>query len=115
MSMRAFDISISVGNGYTSKQYKSKASVGSDVLEKIIDKYPELNPLWLITGKGDMIIDPKSSSEPYEKYGDSIDGLLEKKIQRIVEEHFLKLSEKIDAVPSLEQISEEIKRNLKQD
>jgi len=33
LSMRAFDNSIGVGNGYTSKQAKTKASVGSDVLE----------------------------------------------------------------------------------
>ena len=49
------------GNGYTSKQSKSKASVGSDVLERIIDTYPELNPLWLMTGKGNMILEIKSS------------------------------------------------------
>ena len=83
--MRAFDMSIGVGNGYTSKQSKSGASVGSDVLERIIDTYPDLNPLWLITGKGAMILEIETSNEPLPDYGKSIDEILEHKIERIVE------------------------------
>lgn len=114
LSMRAFDISIGVGNGYTSKQAKTKASVGSDVLEKIIDVYRELSPLWLMTGKGPMIIDPKKSTdEPPLEYGNSIDEIIENKIKRIVEEQFKEFNNKLENFPTLEQISEEIQKNLK--
>lgn len=113
MSMRAFDSSIGVGNGYTSKQSKSSASVGSDVLEKIIDTYPELNPLWLVTGKDDMILDPQKTEESFPDYGNSIDEMLEHKIERIVERQLKAFYEKIENVPSLEEISKEIQKNLK--
>lgn len=113
MSMRAFDMSIKVGNGYTSKQSKSNASIGSDVLERIIDTYPELNPLWLITGKGEMIIDVKNSNEPLPDYGETIDEILENKIKRIVQEQLKEFSDKLESFPTLDQISKEIQKNLK--
>jgi hypothetical protein len=114
LSMRAFDMSIGVGNGYTSKQAKTKASVGSDVLEKIIEQYPELSPLWLVTGEGKMIIDPKKKTdEPPLEYGNSIDEIIENKIKRIVEEQFKEFSDKLENFPTLDQISKEIQKNLK--
>ncbi|WP_430410157.1 hypothetical protein [Kordia sp.] len=114
LSMRAFDISIGVGNGYTSKQAKTKASVGSDVLEKIIDQYPDLSPLWLLTGEGDMAIDPKKmTDEPPLEYGNSIDEIIENKIKRIVEKQFKEFNDKLDNFPTLEQIRKEIQKNLK--
>lgn len=114
LSMRAFDISISVGNGYTSKQVKANASVGSDVLEKIFEQYPELSPLWLVTGEGNMTIDPKKkTNEPPLEYGNSIDEIIENKIKRIVEEQFKEFSQKLDNFPTMDQISKEIQKNLK--
>ncbi len=32
-------------------------SLGSDKLESILTKYPEINPTWLLTGKGDMLVE----------------------------------------------------------
>ncbi|WP_241479957.1 hypothetical protein [Kordia jejudonensis] len=115
LSMRAFDNSIGVGNGYTSKQAKTKASVGSDVLERIIEKYPELSPLWLVTGRGKMIIDPKqpTTDESPLEYGKNIDEIIENKIKRIVKEQFREFSDQLENVPTLEQISIEIQKNLK--
>jgi len=114
LSMRAFDISIGVGNGYTSKQAKANASVGSDVLEKIFEQYPDLSPLWLVTEKGEMIIDPlKKTSEPPLEYGNSIDEIIENKIKRIVEQQFKEFSQKLDNVPTMDQISKEIQKSLK--
>jgi hypothetical protein len=113
LSMRAFDMSIGVGNGYTSKQSKSGASVGSDVLERIIDTYPDLNPLWLITGKGNMILDIEKTEEPLPDYGESIDEILENKIKRIVKEQLKEFSDKLENFPTLDQISKEIQKNLR--
>jgi len=64
MSVRQFDISIGAANGYTLRMEKNNASVGSDVIERIVKKYPKLNLIWLITGKGKMFIEeyPVSSS-----------------------------------------------------
>ncbi|WP_235982725.1 hypothetical protein [Kordia aestuariivivens] len=112
MSMRTFDTSIGVGNGYTSKQSKSRASVGSNVLERIIDEYPDLNPLWLVTGKGNMILEIEITDEPLPDYGKSIDDILENKIERIVERQLKKINERLDTFPTIEEISLEIQKKL---
>lgn len=65
MSVRQFDISIGAANGYTLRMEKNNASVGSDVIERIVKTYPKLNLVWLITGKGPMFIeDIKNTSTP---------------------------------------------------
>ena len=56
LSARQFDISIGSANGYTLRMQKNNASVGSDVIERIIKEYPQINLIWLITGKGEMFI-----------------------------------------------------------
>lgn len=42
-----------IANGYLSKQVKNSASIGSDILERICNLYPGLNPAWLLTGRGE--------------------------------------------------------------
>nr|WP_321234834.1 hypothetical protein [uncultured Psychroserpens sp.] len=59
MSARQFDISIGTANGYILRMQKNNASVGSDVIERIVKEYPQVNLIWLITGKGDMFIEDK--------------------------------------------------------
>lgn len=54
--MRKFDLSIGASDGYIQSAYKKSGSIGSDLVEKIIDTYTDLNPYWLITGKGEMIL-----------------------------------------------------------
>ncbi|NNF76008.1 MAG: hypothetical protein HKN00_12530 [Flavobacteriaceae bacterium] len=60
MSVRQFDISIGAANGYTLRMQKNNASVGSDVIERIVKTYPRLNLVWLITGKGNMFINEET-------------------------------------------------------
>ena len=56
LSLRSFDESIGMSKGYMSRQIKANASIGSDVLERMLDEYPELNPVWLLKGEGPMIV-----------------------------------------------------------
>jgi hypothetical protein len=49
-----FEKSVGISSGYLSSQSKS---IGSDIIEKIVAKYNDLNIEWLITGKGRMIKD----------------------------------------------------------
>ena len=51
MSLNAFDAAIGASNGYIGRQIKNHASVGSDIVEKISCAFPEIDVLWLITGK----------------------------------------------------------------
>lgn len=60
ISARQFDMSIGTANGYTLRMQKNNASVGSDVIERIIKKYPQVNLVWLITGEGEMFITKES-------------------------------------------------------
>jgi hypothetical protein len=55
ISLNAFDRNIGASNGYTGKQIKNNASIGSDVIENISRKYTDLNLLWLLTGEGEML------------------------------------------------------------
>lgn len=55
ISQNAFDISIGRPKGYIGKQTRSKASIGSDILETILRTYTNLNPQWLISGEGEMV------------------------------------------------------------
>lgn len=59
ISLNAFDKAIGAGNGYFGKQLKRQASIGSDVLEKIVCTYPDINPIWLLTGEGKMTVIPE--------------------------------------------------------
>jgi len=97
ISLRRFDESIGMSKGYMSRQIKTNASIGSDVLVKIIDTYPELNLIWLLKGTGNMIIstDLISDTQGEYQYSDSFEGVLleyldspsiKKKIKEILKE-----------------------------
>lgn len=57
LSARQFDLSIGSANGYTLRMQKNNASVGSDVIERIANLYPQINLVWLITGQGKMLLE----------------------------------------------------------
>ncbi|NAS32562.1 hypothetical protein GTQ40_16395 [Flavobacteriaceae bacterium R38] len=95
ISLRSFDESIGMSKGYMSRQIKTNASIGSDVLVRIIDAYPELNLIWLLKGTGKMIVssDIISDIEGIYETPDAFAGvlleyldqpLIRKKIQEIL-------------------------------
>ena len=61
--MKSFDSAIGVEDGYTEKHIKNKEAIGSDILENIFSRYPDLNPTWLLAGKGTMLIHKASVKE----------------------------------------------------
>jgi len=62
LSYYAFENSLGASRGSISKAVKDGKSIGSNVLEKILLFYPDLNPTWLLTGQGDMYLDKSESS-----------------------------------------------------
>ena len=44
-----------MSNGYIATQLKRNADLGEGILTKILENCLDLNPLWLITGKGEML------------------------------------------------------------
>jgi hypothetical protein len=56
ISAYAFEHTCQLSNGYFGKQLKGKGSVGSDILERIKENYIDLSLIWLVTGKGSMLL-----------------------------------------------------------
>jgi transcriptional regulator with XRE-family HTH domain len=66
ISAHQFEKACGLSNGYLYKQSKGKGSIGSEILEKIHARYPDLNLFWLITGKGDMLESFFSEAPPLQ-------------------------------------------------
>ena len=54
ISFNRLAVELGLSNSYFSKMVKSSGSVGSDVIEKILRMYPDLNPDWLLIGNDPM-------------------------------------------------------------
>ena len=54
MSIRAFEESCGLNRGNISNM-NDEGSVGSDKLSKIFDRFKDVNPIWLISGSGEML------------------------------------------------------------
>lgn len=56
LTIASFERAISMSNGAFGKSLKTGGSIGSDKIEKIFETFPDLNPSWLITGHGRMLL-----------------------------------------------------------
>ncbi len=63
ISAYAFEHSCNLSNGYLGKQLKGKGSVGSEILERIKKNYTDLSLIWLVTGKGNMLLSFPSGND----------------------------------------------------
>ena len=55
IAVSAFEKSIGMSNASFGKSLKSGGAIGTDKLENILSVYPELSPIWLVTGEGNML------------------------------------------------------------
>ena len=71
----AYEISkkIGISNGYLAKTKQKKGNVGGQILEKIVSYYPDLNPTWLLTGKGHMLKEEKRHPKEEESSGKTLE------------------------------------------
>lgn len=56
ITVAAFERSIGMANSSFRKSLKNSGAIGTDKLENILIIYPDLSPIWLLKGEGDMII-----------------------------------------------------------
>lgn len=64
-----FEVEIGKKPGYLTTAAKKDTSIGSDVLEMIISKFPELDINWLLTGQGTMLReDPTGTSNAKKRF-----------------------------------------------
>jgi hypothetical protein len=102
ISARQFDLSIGTANGYTLRMYKNNASIGSDVIERIVKTYPQINLVWLITGKGSMFIEVK---EPKTIDNDKIEAFIQEQLNKKWSEEKKELLNEI-----MKEINEQLKK-----
>lgn len=55
ISVAAFERSIGMANASFGKSLKKQGAIGTDKLENILNIYPDISPLWLLKGEGNMI------------------------------------------------------------
>lgn len=79
ISYYAFENSIGASRGSISKAVKEGKSIGSQVLEKIISVYTDLNPTWLLTGQGNIFVDNEEilNNKQIEMYRLKTDSFVE--------------------------------------
>ena len=63
ISGRSFEGAIGASNGLISRAIKKGTDISAEWLSKIIDTFPNINPEWLLTGKGDMLVSQENISE----------------------------------------------------
>lgn len=57
ISVSQFERKAGLSNGILGKAIKANGAIGSDKLEDILRTYPDINPIWLTTGRGSMLTD----------------------------------------------------------
>lgn len=62
LSMRAFEESCGLNRGNISNMLPN-GNIGSDKLSKIFDAHQFINPMWLLTGKGEMLREDNAATE----------------------------------------------------
>lgn len=71
ISFYAFENSIKSSRGSISKAVKENKSIGSNMIENILNIYKDLNPIWLFTGNGNVLLEEinqtKTSTEDKSK------------------------------------------------
>lgn len=82
LDFKGFSVSLAekevgLSNGSLSKPFNAKTTIKTDTLEKFLKKYSEINPEWLLTGKGDMLKQDNLVNESKEIYSNNMIPLYE--------------------------------------
>ena len=56
LSVKKFEEAVGFSNGSFASQLKNKRTIGVDKLENILKVFKEINPDWLLTGRGKMLL-----------------------------------------------------------
>lgn len=67
-SVNKFEAELGFSNGVISKAIRGGKTIGSDKLERILLMLPELNPAWLLTGNGEMLLSDENQTQLNTSY-----------------------------------------------
>lgn len=96
MSVRQFEESVGFSNGAFASQYKNNKTIGVDKVENILQIYTDINPVWLLTGKGDMCISTDGANV-------SCVTTIEKQLLAMLKEKDAKIEEQAKIIGRLEE------------
>lgn len=105
LTMAAVERSLGMSNGLLQKAIKNHTAIGSDKIENILMVYPDISPLWLFRGEGEMLIN--SSSETYPAPNDAPAYLL-----AMIKEKDLTIMQQAKEIGRLEAQIEDLKLRL---
>lgn len=106
LSIRKFEMAVGMSNGALSKAIKNGTDIQTKYLDSIFSEFPELNPGWLASGQGEMIINSSQVQEPAVNYLNT--GQSQKKLlqvlaspsqteeEQILKEEVLRLHQSLD-------------------
>lgn len=92
----------------------SESAVKDTVIAKILENYQQINPVWLLTGKGEMLSSATTLNEPgeaYKKEGSHLKGILFED-QTVIERKLNLILKKIDDLNELNKDVAEIKKTV---
>ena len=61
LNISSFEDKIKVSNNSIGTAIRRGASFKSNVLNKILNAFPDINPTWLLTGKGNMFVNEETN------------------------------------------------------
>ena len=80
VSVRSFEANIGCSNGTIAKCLSKGTDVSSIWISKIVEKYPQYNAEWLLTGEGEML----KGEKPHSPHAADLMGLIQSQ-QRTIE------------------------------
>lgn len=66
LSFNKFEMSLGVSHGSISNAWKHQRNIGSNVVEKILSTYPDINAEWLLRGEGEMLNAAANSASDFK-------------------------------------------------
>lgn len=93
-----------MSNGSFASQLKNNKTIGVDKLENILRVFPEINPTWLLTGEGAMIVE-REENFTRESDEDFADHSKERLYERLIEE-------KDERIRDLQRIIDDLRNQL---
>lgn len=79
IAVSAFEKSIGMSNASFGKSLKNGGAIGTDKLENILKTYPDISPLWLVCGIGNMLTDDNAQAHPSATIEDKLLHLIQEK------------------------------------
>jgi hypothetical protein len=111
-SVRSFENNIDVSNGTIQKAIANEKTVGSDVLSKILHKFPQLSAEWLMRGEGEMFRTTANGNNGSINTGVNI-GMQSSTVEGDVAIHTIEHQALVDVVAFLQEELKEKNNQLK--